>query len=429
MKRSLGFRDYVWLGLTVLALLAAAGEITLRLVPSLSPIADAESRMRRLRPDRTPISRRIKRQLVAAPARYREDPYLGAVLAPSEHDTYRTPDFDWSWGTDSLGFVNHEPWPEHPDAVVLGSSLVMAPGVGMDGRFSTVLERRFGRAILNLGSPGAGTEMEDRIEQKFAEPLRPPLVIDALWLASDIDNTLEFHDWLKEEPGEAFTPYRMSYWNSHSAATPPARLARLLDHSALWRAVHLSVKALAIRQHIREAVLLPHGDTIFLSVRVQHRLALGLDRGPEPDMKDIFLEPLQRMQRRIEARGGRFLVVLLPSKEAIYGAAAYPAVMRALRQTRQGLARRGIQYLDLTDVFRAAGREPSPYYPLDIHYTRLGNQLIADAIADWIVANRAFGVPAPAHGKSAPPSTSQAGRTTRGTAASVTLRRPRTEGR
>ncbi len=371
--------------LAALLILGAAGEIVLRVVPGWSPESRARERIERLRPTDTPILRRIKREGGAAGPRYVADPYLGALVAPGRYDTVRTANFSYLPQVDHAGFPNRDPWPPRIDVAVLGSSLIMGPGVGIDGQFTTLLERRLQqRTVLNLGVPGAGTELESRVEERLAEAYQPRLVILAIWLASDVDNSRSFAHWIAEKPPQDFTPYRFAFWSTHPDVMPPNRVLNLLNRSVLWRAAYLSTTALLIRDRMREVVPFANGDTVYLSVRAQHKLAEGFESGDTPDLREVFFGPLERLRRRIESRNGRFVVVLLPSKEELYGAEAFRPVLRAIQDTRQELTARRIPFLDLYDTISHEGRNVSAFYPTDIHFNAFGNQLIADAIAKWI---------------------------------------------
>ncbi len=389
--------------LAVACLLAVGGEIILRVAPGLSPEKRARDRIARLLPSRSPITRTIKAQEVAAKSTYIPVPAIGAVLTPNRQDTVVTPDYTFVRETDHAGFSNHDPWPGQVDAAVLGSSLVMGPGVGTDAEFSSLLEERFpGRTFLNLGVPGAGTELEARVDSVYAEPYHPAAVILAIWVVSDVDNSRTFAHWLREHPPQGFTEYRFNYWRTHPDTLPHDRLDDLLNRSALWRAASLTTRALLTRHHMRETVSFADGDTIDLSVRVQHRLAEGLRRADMPDLRPVFFDPLERLQRRVEARGGHFVVVLLPSKEEIYGADAYPPVRRTIEQVRDGLHARGIHTLDLYPMFQQWHGPHAPFFPTDIHYTVLGNTMIADAIAGWITREHVFATDTAAPTSAAP---------------------------
>lgn len=381
----------VTLSLGVLLALAIVGELTLRIAPSLSPEYRARSRIHRLQPTRTAVTRLIKKQQVAGGETYAPDPELGALLAPFRNDTEPTPDYTYVRQTDHAGFANRDPWPDHLDIAVLGSSLVMGAGVGIDSQFTTLLADTLGGpTLLNFGVPGAGSEMEYRIATRFVAPRRPPLVILAIWVGSDLDNNREFVHWLREKSAQGFTEYRFAYGDTHPDIPVARPLHDIVQHSSLWRAAEYTTEALLVRQHMRERAVFADNDTIYLSVRLQHQLAEGIDRGDTPDMRQTCFEPLERLQHRIESRGGHFLVVLLPSKEEIYGAEAFPAVLNTIEQTRAELDARKIPTMDLYDLFRRQGRTVSPFFPTDIHYNHYGNRLIADTLAAWIAQHRIF---------------------------------------
>ena len=375
----------------VLAALAVAGEAVLRIAPGLSPEERARSRIARLQPTRTDITRRIKVTQMAGPEQYRDDPYLGATAAPLEQESVTTPDYTWFRQNDSAGFPNRGPWPDSVDIAVLGSSLVMGPGVGIDSQFSTLLGRDLGgRSVLNFGVPGAGPELESRVFHRYGEMRRPRFVVLAIWLASDVDNAREFQHWLTEKPDSGFTSFRFHYGDTHPEVTNTGPVERVLNHSSLYRAVTLTATALLTRRHMAEVVPFPAGDTLFLSVRLQHTLAQGLDRGDTPNLRQVFFGPLMELQRKVETDGGRFVVVLLPSKEEIYGAEAFPAVLRTWREAKQELTTRGIPFIDLYPAFRLGKSEPPAFFPTDIHFTERGNRIIADSIAAWARAHEVF---------------------------------------
>ena len=84
------------------------------------------------------------------------DPELGNRPRPSIRDTVRTPAFTFVTALDSAGFPNHEPWPSPADLAVLGNSLVVGEGVGIERGFSTLVANRLGtERVVNFGLGGA----------------------------------------------------------------------------------------------------------------------------------------------------------------------------------------------------------------------------------------------------------------------------------
>jgi hypothetical protein len=84
------------------------------------------------------------------------------------------------------------------------------------------------------------------------------------------------------------------------------------------------------------------------------------------------------------------VVALLPSKEELYGADAFAAVLRPVEDVKAELEARQFPILDLYPALREVGLEKPPYYRTDIHLNELGNRIVADAIAGWIEAEKIF---------------------------------------
>jgi SGNH hydrolase-like domain, acetyltransferase AlgX len=356
-----------------LLLLGIAGDILLRVVPGFAPAG----------PDSSEIAQQIKSQSMLGRMVYAPHSELGALIAPSLDHAIETLDFTYNLRTDHAGFPNAEPWPDHVDVAVLGDSLLVGPGVGIEGQFTTLLQQRLnGRTVLNFGLPGAGTEHAYLAYRTYVEPLRPELVIAVVCVAWDIDNSVHFARWRTELPESDFTEYRLSYGETHP--TRWETIKRRLARSPLLRVGYGSIKPLFNGTPLLEQITFANGETIFLSARAQRRLAQGMDRPGVPNLHDIFFRPLDELRTAVGAAGAQFMVALLPSKEELYGAEAFPAVLRPFEDVKAELEARQFPILDLYPAVRAAGREKSPYYRADIHLNELGNRIVADAIAGWI---------------------------------------------
>ncbi len=371
-------------GLGVLVLLAAGGELTLRLVGG---------------PDGSQM--RIKKQIESAGTTYAPDRELGALLAANRTDTLRTPDHTFVLQTDHAGFPNPDPWPDHADIAVLGNSLLEGAGVGAEGRYTSLLERALpGRTVLNFALPGGGTQHELLVYRRFVQPLQPRLVIATVWIVWDVENTRQFAHWLMENrPDSDYTHYRFTYGETHRRRVPhrPSTLDRIrsaatgwLGRSYLVSAAYRKLKSMTGGSLLEGTVVLPADDTVFLSIRYQRRLAQGLDRSATPDMRELIFRPLQEMQREVEARGGRFLVVLMPSKEEVYAVDNFPPVLRTIREARAELESRGLPVLDLYPAFRRRGARNAAFYPADMHPNELGNRIMADVTEQWIREHGVF---------------------------------------
>jgi lysophospholipase L1-like esterase len=373
------------MALAALLLFGSAGEVLLRVVPG-SPSAAHHS---------SPVAEQIEAQSLLGKTTYAPHPELGALLAPSLQEAIETLDFTYTLRTDHVGFSNAEPWPDHVNVAVLGDSLLIGPGVGMEGQFTTLLQHHLnGRTVLNLGLPGGGTGHDHLAYRRYVAPLQPELVIAVVGVAWDIDNTLHFARWQAEPPGTDFTEFRHKYSATNQTAWEVTK--RYVAGSRLMRAGYGSIKPLFNGTPMLEEITFANGDTIFLSARAQKRLARGMERPGASDLRAIFFDPLDQLRTEVEAAGGRFVVALLPSKEELYGAEAFPAVLRPVAEVKAELEARQLPILDLYPAFRELGRQKSPFYRADIHLNALGNQIVADAIAGWIEAEKIFATPSTA---------------------------------
>jgi hypothetical protein len=383
--------------LVALMVLGVVAELLFRAIPAANPESWALERLRRFTPEGNPAMKQIKEQEALALLSVQADSEIGALLVPSQHATSKTLDYTYTLETDQHGFVNRDPWPEQIDAAVLGNSLIVGAGVGMDGVFTTLLAQRFpGRSFINLGTPGGGTETQFRIYERFAQSRSPKLVVATLWPVWEVDNTIKFAHWLREGSSVSFTDYRFNYGSAHpeSAAKPRSKqrggVAGLLWHSAVVRAGYLSAKALTARSPYVEQVRFPSGEKLNLSMREQQRLARGIKRAEAPDVEQLFAEPLERLRASVESHGGRLVVALVPSREELYGTESAPSLLRTIEAVKALLAARQLPVLDLYPLFRERGKDRSPFFEREMHLNAYGNQVLADGLADWIQGNGVF---------------------------------------
>jgi lysophospholipase L1-like esterase len=317
---------------------------------------------------------------------------LGILPVPMVHAVVEAADFTYSMQADHAGFTNPEPWPSRVDVAVLGDSLLAGTGVGLDGQFTTLLDRRLdGRTVLNLGLPGGGIEQQYRIYRRYAEPLRPQLVIAVVWVVWDIDNTNRFERWLTEKPGIDYDTYRRSYYQTLRRPGPSGWewFKAEMGSSHLLRATRDSIRRLP-PYRLQTRFVFPNGDEVLLSMREQLRLSHGLERPETPNLREVFARPLERLRTEVEANDGRVVVALVPSKEELYAAAFFPKVLRSIQEVKSELEARGLPVLDLYPTFRARGMESAPYYRVDMHLNELGNRIVADELEKWIFKENVF---------------------------------------
>ena len=211
-------------------------------------------------------------------------------------------------------------------------------------------------------------------------------MIAVIGVAWDIDNTLHFERWRAEAPGTDFTEFRLTHGGTHQTPWEAEALPRQITPGASRLREHQA----AVQRHSDpEEVTFASGDTTFLA-RAQKRLARGMDRPGARNLRETFFGSLDKLRTEVGAAGARFVIALMPSKEELYGAEAFPAVLRPVEEVKAELAARQLPILDLYPALRELGLEKSPFYRTDIHLNELGNQIVADAIAGWIEAEQIF---------------------------------------
>ena len=345
------------------------------------------------------ISAQLETQERIQHGTFAPDADLGALLAPLQEVRVDTPEYNYTLRTDLAGFPNLEPWPEQLDVAVLGNSLITGAGVGYEGQFTTLMQKAPGNpTVLNFGIPGGGTAHQLGAYRKFVAPLQPKVVIATIWITWEIDNSLKFHDWQDDDPRPPdFTSYRLAYRAAEQkpadAGSDPAGgwredLRGLTRHSRLLEGLHDWSKSVrGIREPV-EQVVLDSGEILNVSARDQKRLLRGWDRPSMPAIRQIFFEPLEQLQAEVESQGGRFLVVLFPCKEELYGARVLPQLLEPIEQTRAELRSRGIPALDLYPIFAGSAHSRPAFYRNDMHMNAAGHEITAQALAAALFADQ-----------------------------------------
>ena len=159
------------------------------------------------------------------------DADLGFSIPSRQRQTIRTRDYTFLEETDSRGFPNRDPWPSDPTLVLLGDSLLLGIGVGLDEGFAGRLARRRpDQRVLNLGLAGAGPERQLRVYNRHSRGWRPSLVISTVFLASDVENDQHFLAWLQSGRRMPYNEFRLRL---AGAARDRGLTQRVLNHSWL----------------------------------------------------------------------------------------------------------------------------------------------------------------------------------------------------
>ena len=348
--------------------------------------------------------------------------------------------------------LGHRPNPNHPEhdawgfrnpgvparaeIVVLGDSQSYGAGVGASQAWPRVLEELNGQTVYNLSFGGWGP-VHSLLLWHQAETLRPEVVIVSVYAGNDLydsfkavyDKALvaglrsddrETLDLIAQADDSGTLKQRVGTIYREGRKKRTSRLRRfrksikqwLADHSKiyglLWRAGYeISLlreerrnenekwrKARARaekRPQVAQAFARGPLRTVFTS---QLRLSvLDLDDPRVREGQRIVYEVLRQMQDAVGATGARFVVLLIPTKEYVFGeqakTLAEPAYRKLLdkerlfwRETRGFLDDHAIGYIDALPSLRAQlDSGPQPYKVSDDgHPNEHGHRAIARAV-------------------------------------------------
>ncbi len=329
-------------------LLPLAGEMIVRAFPTLLPVKG-----------------QIRMQAIMMKDKVLPDKEIGFVRLPRLHQQVKTMDFSYLRETDSLGFPNRDPWPAHSDIVILGDSLVMGEGTGLDRSFVGRLQTANPTLkVVNLGIAGAGPDRQLLAYRRYGGKLQPSVVLAFLFVAADVTNAEHFERWRREAPDADYNQFRLDL----GRRTEPRSW---LNRVRLAGVISNELEGGATPGQVVETA---DGSTVFLEENTLAYVRQGL----KSEQVARIIKPLTALRDLARTRGASAYVVLLPSKEEIF-VRAYSAV----DDVRRALLRTGIDYLDLYSAIEQKATSRSPYFCRDIHLNDYGSQVVADYLIDW----------------------------------------------
>ena len=328
------------------------------------------------------------------------------------------------------------------DLVVLGDSQIYGFGIPLDRLWPQQIGDLTGMRAYNMGVPGWGP-----VQSLFligdALDLGPAVVLEAFYSGNDLYDAFRMAYYLndltdlkstgqkeiaaiaeleKRQPLSELIDDVFNYSRRPGDSSPVARAKVWLnEHVMVYRMLRtvrdrilpgpVESKAPIDSQAGAERYpkdLLAAGpgvpNTIFTP---RYRLAaIDLDDARIAEGLNVSLQAIERMSRRVAEKGGCFAVVLIPTKEFVYGASGdAPASRAPSRSTfllllereqamwdrvRSYLAQRGIAHVDVRPVLSQRVRRGEAIYPAstDGHPSTAGH----DAIAQTVVRSGVCGL-------------------------------------
>lgn len=331
-----------------------------------------------------------------------------------------------SAGHDSLGYRNKYV-PESADIVTLGDSQTYGESSPAKYSWPSILGSLTGKETYNMGVSGYGPAEYFYLLGNGALEFKPDVVVVGFYLGNDLADTYTavytVERWgnlrkpaggRSQEDGEEAKADGAPEAEETSLEKKPFQyeLKRRVYGAAGWFAensvLYRVVTASYLGDRMRQKMMLDRGEKITtLDAReygihtgftpVRRLEALDLDKENIREGLALALGFFDNMNKLAEENGVRFLVVILPTKESVFGefiegnaALQYSGeIDRLLLNERQVSAEvesyfdeHGIPYLDLLGPLREAALREQ-VYPNNYsgHFNRNGNRIIAESIS------------------------------------------------
>ena len=308
---------------------------------------------------------------------FRSDPYFHYITNPGVDFLFQHPEFTYRVNTKlnvgQAGFrggtLGGPTW-----GVALGDSFTFGMGVEHESTWVAQLASLKRKEIMNLGVPGWGPQQYTRALERFGPPLRPKVVLYALY-RNDLQDVLHFDQWSRDSrPKQAIEAF-------------------LRIHSITFNLFR--ILAVANVNQGKEAILLDNFEFEFNHKKVTQ--ALLDDRDRFAAAWAITKKEIERAIDYSQSMSATFVLIYLPSKDEAYWEfirqkdvrlKSYDDSADILRSRIPEFCKaRRIRCLDLTPAFRlkaAQGRRL--YYSHDSHLNKEGNRVAAEEIGGYLLA-------------------------------------------
>ncbi len=328
--------------------------------------------------------------------------------------TGRSDAFLYKFQTDEKGFPNDETkWRDQYDIVIAGDSFTLrtAPRTWIES-----LHNLTGQSILTLGAPSWGPLNETEAIKQYGLDKKPKWVVLMYFEGNDLFNTEEYLQ--RQATGMSWKEYDFS----HSTLWDQL----IMPHMIQYWAEKVFPNINSTPPHYRYPVTAStEAGLIPLVLKDFHLLPMSADYNTmaKSDEFAAIKQSLVNMKQQVEAQGGKFLLVYVPSKEHVYWSriwdptdvnnilersvtvklsegdhghfewepkylsydtfnANHNAQEKLLTDYAQA---NSMEFLNLTPTFWEQGIKRGELYQYaDPHWNQAGNDLAAQTIADYI---------------------------------------------
>lgn len=346
-------------------------------------------------------------RLVLNPADYlsptmMRDEILGHAIKPS------------SSGFDEWGFRNTHV-PERAEIVAIGDSHTYGNTAAMDDAWPSVVSRKTGLDVYNLGLGGYGPNQYYYLLMTKGLKLHPKLVMCGLYMGDDFENAFsithgfDYWSFLRNERWESVHP---DNWDPG----PPVWGADVRNwfskHSMIYRVIVHGPLISIVKEYLRFKQVSANSDPYTTAVIVEDKNireafrplgfveTLNHASGPIQEGMRITFHLLKQMDRACREAGCRLLVVIIPTKETVFSEYIESSPMlhlhdamsrvivneRSVRKTlTEFLDGAEIPYVDTLPAMKGAvTKKLYAQTTRDMHPGKNGYRVIGEAVAEYL---------------------------------------------
>lgn len=257
-----------------------------------------------------------------------------------------------------FGLRNDQPISSANGAIwVVGDSMTFGWGVEEDERYSTIIGKDLRLSTYNVASPGTDVCGYRALIERMPASTKPSAVVIGLVLENDL---------------------RSYDCNARSKAVPADEPLGLIDakvwltgNSSLYNVLALTLKKVDIVRQILMAVGL---------VNKEHTYKRFFSSNEVAAVVASTAVNIATLCRDVPPNTPCAVLVMPARFEILNGDTIYHAARVALGKA---LVDKGIGIIDPFNAFKAAGFAPT-HFAHDGHWSTLGHQIAADAVAHWL---------------------------------------------
>ena len=247
-------------------------------------------------------------------------------------------------------------------AVAVGDSFTFGVGVEREDTWVYLLAKALSREIVNLAIPAQGPPQYTRVLKRYALPMRPKVVFYGFYF-NDLDAANRF--------------YRMK-----RTLIPVSRYLR--QYSVLYNLIGDS-RAAVVQEPAPTA-----SDGADLIRRTLERQNRNFEQRWQLTVKELDAALRASQEAQIE-----WVLLYLPSRWEVYWESIktrnrLPDVLdidRLRRTVVEYCGARKLACFDLTPALKQEARQGKElYFPIDGHWNKQGNRLVAEALKDYLTA-------------------------------------------